>query len=283
MKYTVHPSFTKILAKRIGLLASVFALSLALIQPFASQLQAQRFSDSVISQGYAADEAFAIGTLVSKQGSALTKASIDNETQLLGVVSGRDLIELNSNNVQVATVGVVGAYVTDIGGDIKQGDVIAASPLEGIGMKAERNGYIVGVAQADFSEATQVYDAEVDARNGQTDTVSVGLLPIMVQVGYHTLPETQTSPYPAFLMHLATNIAGKEVPVLRVTLALIILLVGVIIITLLIYTSVRFSLISIGRNPLAAKSVHKGLFGSVLFAIGVLLFTLLSLYLVLVL
>jgi hypothetical protein len=267
----------------MSVFVGVFALSLACLQPFTSQLHAQQFSDSVISQGYAADEAFAIGTLVSKQGAALKKASIDNETQLLGVVSGRDLIELNSNVVQVANVGIVSAYVSDIGGDIKEGDSIAASPLEGIGMKAERNGYIVGVAQADFSEATQVYNVDVDTRDGGTDAVSVGLLPVKLQVGYRTLPETQTSPYPAFLMHLATNIAGKEVPVLRVTLALIILLVGVIIIILLIYTSIRFSILSIGRNPLAAKSVHKGLLGSIFFAIGVLLFTLLSLYLVLVL
>jgi hypothetical protein len=265
-------------------LVAVFSFVAVTAQPFVEHSSAQQvLMGSAISQGYATNELFAVGSLVSRQGETLRKASTENEAQLLGVVTDGNLVELNKGNVQVATVGIINAYVSTISGDIRQGDAIAASPLEGIGMKAEKNGYIIGIAQADFSQAKEVYDTDIKARNGQTDTVSVGLLPVKVQVGYHTLPDVQTSPYPAFLTHLVTNITGKEVPVLRVTLALIILLIGIITIIILIYTSVRFSLISIGRNPLAAKSVHRGLVGSVLFAIGVLLFTLLSLYLVLVL
>lgn len=249
----------------------------------ASYTSAQGFSDSAISQGYTTNETFSAGSLVSRQGEALHKASTQNEAQLLGIVSSNEIVELNKGNVQVVTVGVVNAYVSTISGDIKQGNAIAASPLEGVGMKAEKSGYIIGIAQADFSQAQQAYEVETKTREGQTTKVKVGLLPVKVQVGYYTLPDIETSPYPAFLTHLVTNIAGKEVPVLRVTLALVILLIGIIVIIILIYTSVRFSLISIGRNPLAAHSVHKGLIGSVLFAMGVLVFTLLSLYLVLVL
>lgn len=239
--------------------------------------------NSVISQGYEADHPFTPGTLVSYVDGTIVASSTQNSRKLLGIVSGNGLIELNSGQVQVATVGIATAYVSTISGELKQGDPIAPSPLQGVGMKAETNGYIVGIAQVDFSSATNVYTTEIKDKNGNKVSVQVGLLPVRIQVSDYSMSNDVVSPYPDFIMRIASTVAGKEVPVLRVTLALLTLLVGMVIVGLLIYTSVRFSLVSIGRNPLAAPSVHRGLIGVIILAVAVLAFTILGIYLILVL
>ena len=266
------------------MMAVVGVVSAAVV--FSAVTAAQSSPDmpnSVISQGYESKEAFATGTLVSYVGGELIASSTQNSTKLLGIVSGNDLVELNTGQVQVATVGIATAYVSTVSGTPKQGDPIAPSPLKGVGMKAETNGYIVGIAQDDFSAATNIYTADIKDKNGSTTTVEVGLLPVRIQVSDYSISDNVVSPYPDFIMQIATTVAGKEVPVLRITLALVILLVGMVIIGLLIYTSVRFSLVSIGRNPLAAGSVRKGLLGTIFLAVGVLVFMLASLYLALTL
>jgi hypothetical protein len=283
----LHSSHSSTQAQRWG--SGVLLVLLAIVtlgMVFASTTNAQTGADepnSVISQGYESDKPFTPGTLVSYVDGDLVASSTQNSRKLLGIVSGNGLIELNTGQVQVATVGIATAYVSTISGELKQGDPIAPSPLEGIGMKAETNGYIVGIAQDDFSTATNIYTTEVRDKNGNKVSVRVGLLPVRIQVSDYSVSNEVVSPYPDFIMNIATTVAGKEVPVLRVTLALLALLVGMVIIGLLIYTSVRFSLVSIGRNPLAAHSVHKGLIGVIILAIAVLAFTILGLYLILVL
>jgi hypothetical protein len=170
--------------------------------------------------------------------------------------------------------------VSDIESEIKNGDRIAPSPIDGIGMKAGTNTMVVGVAQADLSsvKTSQHYITDKD---GKVHTVHIGLIPVQVNVTYYASSTEGEAVVPIFLQDFANAVAGKHVTAVRVLIALIVMLVAFVSIGILLYASVKSSIISIGRNPLSESSVRKGLLQIGLTVIGILLFTLITIYLVL--
>jgi len=67
-----------------------------------------------------------------------------------------------------------------------------------------------------------------------------------------------------------------------VLLAVIVLLLAFISIAVLLYSAVKSSIISIGRNPLSEGAVRKSLLQVGLTIIGILLITLITIYLILI-
>lgn len=243
-------------------------------------------AQSSISQGFNTEENLAPGTIVSqKQGEDTVKsATLNDSNALIGVASSQSLVELSSGakQAQVVTSGTTKALVSDINGEIRAGDKIAISPLEGIGMKAIKNGYVIGTAVADFSEAKDVTSRQIADKTGKKNTVKIGSIPIQVNVSYFEDIDVNKSILPEFILNIARSVSGKEVSVLRVLVALLVLVVGIISIGILLYSSVRSSIISIGRNPLAASAVNKSLLQVAFLSLGVLLIMLSAAYLILV-
>lgn len=242
-----------------------------------------------ISQGYSTSEALPQGTLVSVKtdSSQVEKAKPDTSKQLVGIVGKDTLVELSDGKgeqVQVISTGVADVLVSNVNGDVEVGDKITVSPIAGVGMKAESSGYIVGTAQSTFSEASDVKEVELTTKAGDKQKVKVGMMTVQIGVGHYEHTEENKSFLPAFILEIAQSVSGRnDVSPIRVLVSLIVLIVGVLVIAVLVYTSVGSSIISIGRNPLAAGAVHKSLLEVILLAVGVLLFVLVGIYLVLVL
>lgn len=225
-------------------------------------------TSAAISQGYKSSEPVPAGALVSlDQANPLTvqPANRDRLESMLGVVVAPtdSLISFatEANQVQVATNGLASAMVSNIDGDIKKGDKITASPINGIGMKANTSTKVVGVAQADFDpNAPGTTKKKIKDNAGKEYDISIGQLPILVDVAYYVKGTgDDKTPLPKFLQDLSTLIAGKKVSTARIIAGLVILLVGLASATILLYSSARSSIISIGRNPLSQKAVYKGL------------------------
>lgn len=242
-----------------------------------------------ISQGYSTSEDLPRGTLVSVKtdSSQVEKAKPDTSKQLVGIVGKDTLVELSDGKgeqVQVVSTGVAEVLVSNVNGDVEVGDKITVSPIAGVGMKAESSGYIVGTAQSDFGDASDVKEVELTTKTGDKQKVKVGIMSVQIGVGYYEHTEENKSFLPAFILEIAKSVSGRsDVSPIRVLVSLIVLIVGVLVIAVLVYTSVGSSIISIGRNPLAAGAVHKSLLEVILLAVGVLLFVLVGIYLVLVL
>ncbi|MGK2896152.1 MAG: hypothetical protein ACSLEY_00920 [Candidatus Saccharimonadales bacterium] len=263
----------------IGVLAVIaFATVFA---PFVSATPA-------ISQGYNAREDLPRGTLVSveEDSTEVGKARLDTSKQLVGIVGRDTLVELSNSagQVQVISSGVADVMVSDINGGIEVGDKITVSPIAGVGMKAESSGYIVGTAQMTFKDAVDIKEVEITTKSGTKENVKIGLVRVQIGVGYYEHIDANKSILPTFIIEIAKLVSGRnEVSPIRVFVALIVLIVGVLVVAVLVYSSVGSSIISIGRNPLAAGAVHKSLLEVILLAIGVLLFVLVGVYLVLIL
>lgn len=203
--------------------------------------------------------------------------------RVVGIVSDKPLIELSDggSGVQVVTNGLTKALVSDINGPISTGDKVTASPIKGVGMKATENVTVVGTAQGNLQSSLSDTRTVTD-KTGKKVTVNIGLIPVQVGVAFYDAPSNKKATYiPTFFQEVANNIAGGTVSPIRVVIAALILLLLFLSVTILLYSSVRSSIISIGRNPLSEAAVHKSLFEVGLTIFILLVFTVLLIYMVL--
>jgi hypothetical protein len=218
---------------------------------------------TLISQGFLTNSTIAVGSIVSlKNDSAdyVDPATVDNADAILGVVinSADAQVSLSSgqgNQVQVVTGGIEQVLVSDINGDISIGDSITASPVDGVGMKATSNAKVVGIAQSSFpnSSATQ---QSYTTKSGQKKTVTIGEVPILINVAYYYKQPNKTLIPPA-LQNIANALAGKAVNSLPIIASIVIFIVTLIIVVSIIYALIHSSIISIGRNPMSQAAVYR--------------------------
>jgi hypothetical protein len=222
-------------------------------------------------------------SLTSSGSTYATPANVGNASNLVGVASSKPLVELSSDstngqsisNVQVAVGGTAEALVSDINGPITLGSKITASPVAGIGMNATGDTEVVGIAQADLSSIKTVTESFTGSE-GTTITAKVGLLPISISVAYYSGASSQSSIsafIPPFLQNLANDIAGKAVSPYRVLVSIVALLLGFITIVTMLYSGVHSGVISLGRNPLAADALRRGMVDVLVTALGILVVT----------
>jgi hypothetical protein len=248
---------------------------------------AQAQNTAAISQGFQTNEPdISPGAVVSLEVENQGRVQLANTSRvdkLVGVVGDRPLIALSNSTseTQVVTSGITQALVSNINGEVKAGDKITASPINGVGMKATTSTQVVGTSQEDFGNI-QTKEFSITDRDGKSQVVRSGLLPIQVNVTYYIPPEDkQASFLPPFLRQIANSIAGKEVPVLRVLVSLLVLLLGFVSTGVILYSSVQSSIISIGRNPLSEGAIHKSLLQVGGTSIGILLVMVITIYLIL--
>jgi hypothetical protein len=214
-----------------------------------------------ISQSFNTDGPLPVGYLVSLKGGttdAVIPAAPSNVDGLIGVIitSDNSLLSVSNglkNQVQVATSGTVPVLVSDINGEVKRGDHITASPLDGVGMKATGNVRIVGISQSDVAGATkQTYKD----KSGQEHSVMIGQVPSLVSVAYY-FKEPDKTLIPSAIQNLANALAGKTVSTLPILISAGIFLVMLIVVVSIIYSMIRSSIISVGRNPMAQSAVYR--------------------------
>lgn len=213
-----------------------------------------------ISQGYQVEKSIAVGSLVSLVNDAsdtVEASTLDNSSRMLGVVvtGGSSMLSLGSGaegEVQVATGGSARVLVSSINGEVKQGDQITASPIQGIGMRATGNAKVVGVAQADM---TKTAEEEVEV-SGSSQTVSLGNVPVVVNVSYHYETPEKTI-IPSALQNVANAMAGKHVEPLPIIVSAALFVIMLIVVMSIVFAMIRGSIISVGRNPLAQSAVWR--------------------------
>lgn len=250
-------------------------------------------ASQAVIQSYGTDGSVQPGMIVrlqDKKSTAVTALEADRATAMLGVaVNASDAaLRLNtsqdSGSVYVATSGRYTTLVSTQNGQIKIGDYITISSLRGIGMKAGTSQkVVVGRAVSNFSGTGNVVGtASLKSADGRSVQVSFGR--VMVEVGVQRNPlltEEHLPGYLGVLKNFSGGIAGKPVSLPRLYLALTVLLVSVIIAGILLYSSPRSAILAIGRNPLAKKTILKGMFEGVATSIIIFVLGLFAVYLLL--
>jgi hypothetical protein len=220
-------------------------------------------ADTLISQSYLSSDSLVPGTIVGlKKNSSDTvePASSTTSAYILGVIidnSGSQLsISSNkSNQVHVATNGVEPILVSDINGTIGVGDPITSSPIKGVGMKATDNVKIVGVAQEAFPNGSASKQTYKDQK-GQQQTVKLGQISTLVNVAYFYKQPDKTI-IPSAIQNIANALAGKKVNALPILISIGIFVMAMIVVVSIVFSLIRNSIISVGRNPMAQSAVYR--------------------------
>lgn len=254
-------------------------------------VSADSSSTGAVVQSYSTDAAIRQGMIVGLDRKDATRVELvtrDTVTDTLGVaISASDApLELTGSattaQIYVATSGRYNVLVSNQNGAIQSGDYISVSSLNGIGMKADDNEAIVlGRAAAGFNGTGNIVSTATLQGASGTNTVTIGSIPVDINVGGNPNLGHGSGNLPGFLQVAGNTIASKPVSAPRVYLSMAVLLVTALISGGLLYSGVRGSIISIGRNPLARKSIIRGLIQVVITSIIVLILGLFAVYLLL--
>jgi hypothetical protein len=212
--------------------------------------------------------AFIDGSVVSldKQNpQKLQLASLDNDDYLVGIVQQPmdTLLHVDSSSSEesnsVARTGQARAFVSNQNGEVRKGDLLSASYVPGVAMKSlgsvqQRH---IGIALEDFSTiGAQAYEEPEKVNREKGILVNKVLIQLYETESGGTTTEKQLSELEKF----ASRISGKEVPLVRVFASFVLFLSALIIGGSILVTSIRASLLSIGRNPLASNSIYSVMF-----------------------
>jgi hypothetical protein len=268
---------------RLMALAALFLLiALSSSNPLGAQ--------TAFTQGYGSDEVLQRGMIVRIKKDDTTKVTAlayeEMDTMHGVVVDPNDApvtLSAEGQKAFVATGGKYDVLVSDQEGEIKAGDYLAISSLNGVGMRATRaESHIVGRALADFNGRDNVAGStEIKDGAGNTHKVNIGRVQADISVSRNPSYGPPDPGLPQAVKRMAEAIAGKEVSTTRVYLGLAVFIISTIVAGTLMYGGVRSGIISIGRNPLSKKSIIRGMLQVVLFGLIVFILGLFGVYLLL--
>lgn len=257
--------------KKFFVLAVLLTLPLLAVKPAGA--------DNVV-QGFSTNQPVQPGMVVAIDKAAdrtVKPAPADNSNLIYGVaVDPSDapitLVGQNSK-VFVATSGTYQVLVTATTGPIKPGDYISMSNINGIAGKAQvGQPVILGKAQSSFNGNDNVVSTSGD--------VKIGRIYVSVAVAKNPLANLDPA-LPNFLRRAADSVANKSVPVIRIYTALVIFLISLTAAIVILWSGIRSSLISLGRNPLSRHAIFSGMYKVVFTGLAVFTIGLAGVYLLL--
>lgn len=257
------------------------AMTLIVALPFATH------AATSLSQGYSTTETLSLGSIVSLQDNStdhIVAANTGNADSIIGVAisNGSSLLSLSNgqeNQIQVATSGMIAVLVSDINGEITQGDPITASPIKGVGMKATNNAKVIGIAQGkptSSGDSKQTYTDD----NGDKQSLLLGEVPVLINVSYYYKQPDKTI-IPSAIQNVANALAGKTVNTTPIVISAAIFVVTLAVVVSIIYSMIRSSIISVGRNPMSQSAVYRDVIQLSALVLGILAVSLISIYFIL--
>lgn len=243
-------------------------------------------------QRYAAETSLENGTIVrlaEGDQKLVARASATSIDQMFGVVVDPNQFSLRitdgevANEVHIASSGTYNVLVSTQGGAIRSGDYVTLSAVSGIGMKASYDEPTV------FGRAVGAFDGKgvtmgtttIKDTKGKERTVTLGSVPVTVNIQKNPNEKSTKSNLPEQLQRVGQEIAEKEVSPIRIYLSMFITAVSLIAAIAVVYSGVRSSVISIGRNPMSKRSIFRAMLEIILTSFLILIIGLFAVYLLL--
>lgn len=235
---------------------------------------------AAVSQGYVSNDtelrqymAVKIAGDNDKGQPVVQSTSLADQDKTVGIAVGLSdslvTVAPVSSEVYVVSSGTAQAYISDINGAVKRGDILAVSPLRGILMKStDPTKPTVGQALEDFiSKQTQT----IFAKDADDKSVEVHIAVMNMDVAIRPPKLVSTSQEDNnWIKSLGNSLVGHELSTARIVAALAIFFTLMVIEGELIYGTIASTITAIGRNPLAKKSILAQSFKSVKIAVTIL-------------
>lgn len=267
-------------------------LAIGVIFAVAASAQAVDYGGGSV-QGYGADQPIDHGTVVELVDGDSRKVKVASQAELksmFGVVVDPQQIPIRisneglANEVYVAVSGTYNVLVSTENGSIATGDYVTLSSINGIAMKADtEQATVFGRAAAGFDGKSgsrgSVKIQDVDGN--ELSTAQLGSIPVTIEIQKNPNEKSTKARVPEVLERIGQAIAEKEVSAIRIYISLAITAVSLITALVVLYTGVRGSVISIGRNPMSKRSILRALLEIILTSFLILVIGLFAVYLLL--
>jgi hypothetical protein len=218
-----------------------------------------------------------IVALTENSNDTVESSTGNNPSKIYGVVIDPSqaplTVQKKGEQVFVATGGNYPTFVSTENGNIKSGDYVSISSINGVGSKAGDQPTVLGKATEDFSGNSRVITTTSDGKK-------IGRITVSIIPGKNPLVK-DTVAIPAPLKRFGQAVAGKNISALRIYIALAIFVVTAIIALSVLMIGVKSSITAIGRNPLSRKYILSGLFQVVTVAVLVFIVGMFGVYLLL--
>ncbi len=246
---------------KLSVLVTGTLLSLCLLVTFGThEVKAEDISSIGIATYMDVNERVEDGDIISSTNKGYILSDKSYDPQVVGVVSSKPAIALKTDSKQkgvpVVNIGTVLAKVSGLNGDIKKGDYITSSETPGVGIKATRNGYIVGQAMEDLSFENE------DA----IELVTLNLNLHFMQVG----DQVTNSIWQIFSL---SQLAAYEEPVkvFKYVVSAIVLLMSFGFGFLIFSRAINTGIQALGRNPLAGRMIQLSIIFNVVLVIIIIM------------
>lgn len=200
------------------------------------------------------------GDIISSTNEGYVLSAKAYDSQVVGIVATKPAIALKTDREQdgipVVNVGTTVVKVIGTNGDIKKGDFITTSERQGVGMKATRNGYIIGQALQDVTFAN-----------------SNDILLTPINLNLHFLQLDSSINDSLWNIFTISQLAAYEEP-LKVFKYVI--SAGVIILSfafgfLIFSRAINTGIQALGRNPLAGRMIQLSIIFNVILVIIIIM------------
>lgn len=244
-------------------------------------------------QGYSSETPLDKGTvvqLVDKDNKAVKVASQKELSRMFGIVIEKSQLPFTitdeglKNETFVAATGTYDALVSTQGGVISSGDYLTMSAINGVLMKAgTEEETVFGRANSGFDGKGVVLGTSTlkDVNGKENQKVTLGSIPVTIDVKKNPNEKSTEVDILEQLRRVGKQIAEKEVSAVRIYLSMAITAISLIAAIAVIYSGVRNSIISIGRNPMSKKTIFRALLEIILTSILILVIGLFAVYLLL--
>lgn len=192
------------------------------------------------------------GAIISHSDNQYHLSAGEYDKNIIGVYAEAPALALEPQNtdeqVPLITSGNVEVLVNVSGGEIKKGDYITTSNSPGIGMRAGKSGFMLGIAQEDFS--------------GSPD--ETGLITVMLDIKFAYGPDTPDSE--RIMSRLLTVISASRLAAIedpavafRTVIAAFLVIASIIVAIITFARVAQKGVDALGRNPLAGRMITMGI------------------------
>lgn len=216
-------------------------------------------------------------------------ASYKNSNRMFGVtVVATDApvslsTDANKQKTYVVTSGRYNVLVSNQNGEIKSGDFVSISAINGIAMKADdKQTTVLGRAVGDYNGKTNsLSSSTLKQSNGQELKVGIGSITVDIAIGVNKNLRLSNDGVPPVIQSLAKALVGKPISGTQLYISAAILVAGLGVVASLLYSGIQTGMTAIGRNPLARKSIMRNLVQVIATGIMIFIGCLIAVYLVL--
>lgn len=189
------------------------------------------------------------GQIVVVSDDSYSLSTVPYDPHIVGVVTTQPSVYIDLPDLEgkaaVISSGVAKVSVSTANGAIEPGDFVTSSEQPGVGMKATRPGFVLGVAQEAF--------AGTEGEIGQIEVAVAprAATPATIASGAPTLAGLLTD----FFNLSAVGISDKPSTALRYAVATLILLISFVFGLLVFGRVAAHGIAAMGRNPLARYAI----------------------------